>query len=219
MPHNSRMTDRGPAPGDTLAVVLAAGAGTRFAGQGHKLDARLDARLDDHHDDDRDGRPIAQMAIDAAVASGIGDVVVVTGATTTTSDGRDDVASVYNPDWRDGQSTSLAVAITEAARRGVDAIVVGLADQPFVTAEGWRRVAASSSPIAVATYDGERRNPVRLHASVWQLVPNNGDEGARSLIRCRPDLVGEVPCPGSPADIDTLEDLRTWQNRSSTNSP
>jgi CTP:molybdopterin cytidylyltransferase MocA len=113
----------------------------------------------------------------------------------------------------------LQVGVAEAERRGARAVVVGLADQPFVDPEAWRRVAAGTAPIAVATYEGRRRNPVRLDRSVWPLLPTSGDEGARSVLRVRPELVEEIPCPGSPADIDTLEDLASWQNRSSTNSP
>jgi CTP:molybdopterin cytidylyltransferase MocA len=189
-----------------LAVVLAAGSGSRFAGPGHKLAARLD------------DRPIAEIAVTAATDAAIGPVIVVTGATEPPLHAPD-VRRVHNPDWADGQSTSLRVAVAEAERLGVDAIVVGLADQPFVPPEAWRRVARSRSPIAVATYEGRRRNPVRLHRSVWPLLPTAGDIGAREVVRMHPSLVEEIPCPGSPADIDTLEDLRKWQNRSSTNSP
>lgn len=197
----------------TIAVLLAAGAGSRFAGADHKLDAVLD------------GSTVAEHAVRAALDADIGPVVVVTGASTPTlssltSELTDDrVTLVHNPRWAEGQSTSLRAAVAAADARHAHAIVVGLADQPFVTPDAWRAVAASRSAIAVARYDDGPRNPVRLHRSVWPLLPTSGDHGARHLIRLRPELVEQVPCVGSAADIDTLEDLRSWQNRSSTNSP
>jgi CTP:molybdopterin cytidylyltransferase MocA len=200
------------APVTTVAAVLAAGAGSRFEGPVHKLAAELD------------GVPIVDLAVGSAVAARIGAVLVVTGAheptlptlTDALADGR--VVRVPNPDWSDGQATSLQVAVREARRRGAQAVVIGLADQPFVGPDAWRAVAGSTSPIAVADYGDGPRTPVRLHESVWQLLPTAGDHGARHLITMRPDLVERVPCAGSPADIDTLEELRSWQNRSSTNS-
>jgi CTP:molybdopterin cytidylyltransferase MocA len=189
-----------------VAVVLAAGAGTRFAGPGHKLDARVGDRA------------LVGRAVDTAVASGIGPVVVVTaGQLATTIDPA--VLHVVNERWADGQITSLRAGIAAAADLGASAVVVGLGDQPFVSADAWRAVAAADAPIAVATYDGRRGHPVRLHRDTWPLLPEHGDEGARSLMRVRPDLVAEVPCDGSPIDIDTVEDLRRWQNNSSTSSP
>jgi CTP:molybdopterin cytidylyltransferase MocA len=193
----------------TVAVVLAAGAGSRFSGAGHKLAADLD------------GRTVLSHAVAAAVGADIGPVIVVTGAVAEPDLG--DLAAritiVHNPHWTDGQSSSLQTAVAAARRLDATAIVVGLGDQPGVTPESWRSVAAALSPIAVAVYGDQRRNPVRLAAEVWPLLPHTGDIGARELIRVHPELVEQVPCSGSPRDIDTLEDLEQWQNRSSTSSP
>ncbi len=183
------------------AVVLAAGGGTRFEGPEHKLLTNLR------------GKPVVVWAVDAAVEAALDETVVVVGAVDVARalEGRD-VTVVANDRWRVGIASSLATAMDHADARGHDAIVVGLGDQPFVSADAWRTVASGSSeaPIVVATYDGARRNPVRLSRAVWPLIDREGDDGARSLMRRRPDLVGEVACRGIPADVDTVEDLAQW---------
>lgn len=196
----------------TVAVVLAAGAGTRFGDATvHKLAAALD------------GTALALRAVEAARRARIGIVVVVTGATTPPLPPDDDphhrLIVVDNPRWAEGQASSLWAGLRTAEELGAHAVVVGLADQPFVTADAWRAVAQATAPIAVATYDGRRGHPVRLHRTIWPMLPDHGDLGARELIRMRPDLVEQVACEGSPVDIDTVEDLERWQKNSSTNSP
>ncbi len=186
------------------AIVLAAGGGARFTasgGEGHKL---LAPYL---------GRTVVEWAIENAVAAGLDATYVVRGATDLPIPplAADRVTIVRNDAWRDGIATSLQAGIARARRDGHAAVVVGLGDQPLVLAEAWRRVArATSTPIAVATYDGVRGNPVRLSSMVWPLLPKTGDAGARVVMRRRPDLVTEVPCPGRAADIDTVEDLAEW---------
>lgn len=188
----------------TAAVVLAAGAGRRFEGPGHKLASVLD-----------DGATLAGRAAAAALAAGIGPVVVVIGAEPVERLALPDGCTIVeNGRWAEGQATSLRAATAWAAAAGVDALVVGLADQPGLTAEAWRAVSApTATPVAVATYAGRRGHPVRLAAAVWPDLPTTGDEGARALLVARPDLVTEVPVTGDPTDVDTIDDLAAWRSR------
>lgn len=197
-----------------VAVLLAAGGGSRFVGGTHKLMADLD------------GRPVWQHALAAVLGAGFPHVVVVMGAVPlevppgAVPEGTT-VHVVHHLGWAEGQATTLAVGLDTAADLGAEAVVVGLADQPLVTAAAWRAVADAPATcrIAVAEYDGVvGPNPVRLARDVWPLLPRTGDEGARSVIRSHPEWVCPVPCLGSAVDIDTTEDLHRWRS-SRTNSP
>lgn len=211
------MTDR-PVHG-TAAVVLAAGGGSRFVAPAAPTS---DLRFGPHataEGGDRPGakllahwrgRPIVTWAVEHAQAAGLDATWVVSGAADLTGALPAGAVVLHNPDWAEGQATSLQVAIEAARSAGLEAVVVGLGDQPDVTPEAWRAVAAAGSPIAAATYSGQRRNPVRLGHEIWDLLPRSGDAGARVVMRDRPELVVEVPCLGNPGDIDTVEDLQQW---------
>jgi CTP:molybdopterin cytidylyltransferase MocA len=173
---------------------LAAGGGSRFAA-GDKLLAPFR------------GRPLVAWAVEAAIDGGLDETIVVAGHTPFDDVLPAGITVVINPEWRAGIATSLQAAVRAADERRHEAVVVGLADQPLVPASAWAAVAASASPVAVATYEGRRRSPVRLGRAVWSLLPAAGDEGARVVMRDHPDLVVEVPCVGEPADIDTVSDL------------
>jgi CTP:molybdopterin cytidylyltransferase MocA len=114
-------------------------------------------------------------------------------------------------------ATSVWAAIDRARGLGLDALTLGPADQPGITASAWRAVSAAPARIAVASYGGRRGNPVKLTRPVWDDVPRTGDVGGRAVMELHPDQVVEVACQGNPADIDTLEDLDRWN--SSTTSP
>ncbi|MDH3754856.1 MAG: nucleotidyltransferase family protein [Acidimicrobiia bacterium] len=180
------------------AVILAAGAGSRFEANTHKLLAPAK------------GRPLVCWAVEAAVEAGLDETIVVTGAVDLIDILPTDVTVVHNEDWAKGQAISLQVALRYAGMVGHEAVVVGLGDMPAVPASAWRAVAEAEGDIVTATFDGRRSPPVKLDGAVWPLVPMGGDEGARSLLRSRPDLVVEVSCDGEPLDLDTVEDLRQW---------
>ena len=180
------------------AVILAAGAGSRFDGERHKLLTEID------------GAPMIVHAIAAARAAEVDEVIVVQGSVDLTTHVPDDVTLLANEQWAEGQATSLRAAVAYAQARDHDVIVVGLGDSPGVTAEVWNAVAHVDADLASARYSGELRPPVRLAASIWPSLPVSGDEGARAVMRQRPDLVRPVPVEGDPRDIDTLQDLRRW---------
>lgn len=181
-------------------MVLAAGGSSRFTGGAKQLV-------------NVDGSPLVSIAVQAALDADCFDqVVVVAGAVPLDGVVPAGAVVVQNHNWADGQASSLQMGIGVARQRGAQAVVVGLADQPGVTAEDWRLVAQCESdlPIVVATYEGRRGNPVRLAVEIWDDLPQEGDEGARALIRRRPDLVAAVACPGDASDVDTVEDLDRW---------
>lgn len=180
------------------AVVLAAGAGSRFLGPTHKLRAELR------------GRPVVSWVFDAVIAAGFEKVYVVTGAVDLDDLIPSDWVTVRADDWSDGQSRTIQAGLARAEADGVTAVVVGLGDQPLVPASAWRSVGASAGPVAAASFDGGLRPPVKLERSVWPLLPTEGDEGARRILRERPELVSAIPCTGDPYDIDTVEDLVRW---------
>lgn len=180
------------------AVVLAAGGGSRWDGPGHKL-------LIDLGD-----RPLAAWAIEAAATAGLDELVVVTGAVDLVGLVPPGATLVHNSDWADGQAGSLRVAVSRCREAGHRSFVVGLADMPGVPASAWRAVADAPGQLATATFDGCRRPPVKVGVDLWEELPITGDQGARGLLTAEVWPVVEVACSGRGDDIDTLEDLRTW---------
>ncbi|MEZ5215615.1 MAG: NTP transferase domain-containing protein [Ilumatobacteraceae bacterium] len=205
-----------------LAVLLAAGRGSRFSGPTHKLLAEFR------------GRPVLAWAIDAVVQADL-PLCIVTGldpqvevladtlvrnlALTATRE--DSIRVVRNPLAHTGMASSLAAAVALANDLGATSIVVGLGDQPSFRAKpGGRWPMPSHSTDRIAEYRAagaadtapQRANPVRLPRAVWPELPTSGDRGARDLLRNRPGHVIAVACPGNPADIDTLEDLHRWNS-------
>jgi CTP:molybdopterin cytidylyltransferase MocA len=180
------------------AIVLAAGAGSRFQADSHKL--RADFR----------GRPVCAWVFDAVAAAAFDQVYVVTGAVDLTDLVPAEFTIVVADDWGSGQAHTLQAGLRRADADGHAAVVVGLADQPLVPASAWRTVGASAGPIVAATFGGRRRPPVKFERSTWALLPTTGDTGAREVLRDHGELVSEVACSGNPADIDTTKDLAQW---------
>ena len=180
--------------------MLAAGRSTRFDG------VKQLAPFGD--------RPLVRWAVDAAVASGLRPVLTVVGSRSGPIQAvlpqGVDVVRAWRAKAGIAQSLRALVAALDGWRQ-VGAVCVGLADQPGVGPQAYRRLADAydaGATLAVATYTGQRRNPVLIARALWPRVAAlRGDVGARALMQ--DETVTEVDCTdtGTPADIDTPADL------------
>jgi nicotine blue oxidoreductase len=161
------------------AVVLAAGAATRFGSPKQRL--------------------LVEDVVSRVRAAGIEEVVVVAGA----YDLESSTPVVLCSDWERGPGASLRCGLL-ALEDETEAAIVVLADGPDLAPAAIERVVdawrAHGDDVLAASYGGERGHPVLLARAAWDDVP---DEGARALA---PLL---VPCDdlGPPGDVDYPDDL------------
>jgi CTP:molybdopterin cytidylyltransferase MocA len=200
------------------AVVLAAGAGSRFSEQpGAKLLAQVG------------GEPILARVLREVRAFGPETTIVVLGRGGDTIvealDWHDELR-VRNHDPDRGISSSLQMGI-DALRvlpDEVDGAFIVLGDQPGLRADVMRdlRAAAERESLAeraviVPRYDRPgARNPVLLLRAAWSWVDElAGDSGLGRLIESRPGSVLHVPAAGTMPDVDTPEDLSFLRDQGS----
>lgn len=163
------------------AVVLAAGASTRFAGPPKQ-------------------RLLLPIVLQRVRASSVADVVVVAGAHALDTDAR----VIECPDWQRGPGASLRCGLRGLPPE-IEAAVVVLADGPRIAPAAIDRIVAAwrrtDVQVVAASYGGERGHPVLLARGSWERVP---DEGARAL---EPLL---VPCDdlGPPGDVDSADEWK-----------
>ena len=182
-------------------VVLAAGTGSRFGGT--KQLALVGAK------------PLAQHAVDALAAADVAEIVVVTGHDAEAVEAAialpPNARFARNPRYRDGQATSLGVAMHEMAEDS-EAAVVLMADQPGVGPDlvnalitGFRRT--RKQIVRAGFRDGP--GPALLSREIYAEAGHlHGDVGARVLMASHPEWVEEVALEGdAPRDIDTRDDL------------
>jgi molybdenum cofactor cytidylyltransferase len=179
-------------------LILAAGEGRRFGGTKQLAELR--------------GRPLLTYAVEAMLAvPAIEPVVVVLGhdaAAIRDQIDFDGAQPVVCDRWQEGQSASLRCGIE--ALGDVDAAVITLGDQPFITPQVIAAVLdhLDRSDGVRATYDGAPGHPVGLTRRLLDRAGDlSGDVGFRDLLGGQTVYRFEAAHLCDPADIDTREEL------------
>lgn len=181
-----------PGMSGLVAIVLAAGHGTRFGGG--KLAALLA------------GRPLLDHAVAAALASPAGQVIVVgRPGTELPEDPRLSLLEVASA----ALSESLRAALAAAGE--VDAALIFLGDMPLVPHGMSERLIArlGDSLAAFPVFQGQPGHPVLLARRGFALAEGlAGDEGLGRALRGRADVARlAVEDEGVVLDVDTPEAL------------
>lgn len=188
-------------------VILAAGASTRLGRPKQLLVLQ--------------GQPVLQWVVDVAAAE-LEETVLVLGHEAARVESRlgmpSNVRVVLNPDYGDGQASSLQAGL-RALGPEIDAAVILLGDQPGIrpdavrgAIEAYRR---TGQPLVRTEYRGRPGHPVLLDRSVWpDVMELEGDRGAREILADRTEGVVRVEREEEPpVDLDTPEDWERLQKR------
>ncbi len=188
------------------AVVLAAGAGSRFGGG--KLLARID------------GAPMLARVVATAREAGLAPIVVVVSPATAdhaAALGIEPAEVVVNAEPELGVSSSvrLGLAALDAEAAALEGAAILLGDQPLVRSAAVRSLvdalaeAAPPLDVVVARHaGGGSPNPVALRRSAFGLATEaEGDRGLGPVLARHRERVLEVEVPGRNPDVDTAADL------------
>lgn len=192
------------------AVVLAAGAGTRFGGAKQVVLWRR--------------RPLVHHVLDAVARAEVHQVVVVVGAHAAVVvpvveawlanrwPGGPPVQVVVNDRWALGQSTSVRAGLLALGE--VSAALFPLADQPRVPPALMdaliQRHRETLAPTVVPRYGGQPGAPVLFDRALFpRLLALTGDTGGRVLVSAYREQVAWVDWPDLTAgwDVDRREDV------------
>jgi len=183
------------------AVVLAAGGSTRL-GRPKQLIVH-------------EGATLVRHAVIAAHDTGARPVIVVLGAdaelVAAQVPDRPGIETVFNPQWQTGISSSICAGLKALSARGVDGVLMTLADQPRVSATALDRLIAAFSEnnrIVASGYSGTSGVPAIFGSEYFpELLKLEGDRGAGAWLRSGSDSTTVVPFPEAEVDVDTEVDV------------
>ncbi|HJV67106.1 MAG TPA: molybdenum cofactor cytidylyltransferase [Geomonas sp.] len=184
-------------------IILAAGEGNRMGRTKQLLLFR--------------GKTLLEWVVESALASSLHRVLVVVGHQAESIApllGRRGVEVALNPEYRQGQSSSLQCGLRQLGPES-DAALFLLGDQPLITPKLIDTLVGSyqgsPAPIVMPVYRGRRGNPVLFGRETFPDIEKlEGDCGARLLFHKYEGRIVPVPVDESAIhfDVDTAADYR-----------
>jgi len=184
-----------------MALILAAGSGTRMGGPKALLRIGGESFLA------RAARVLARPGIDAVAA-------VVDRQVLAAQPGAAGIL-LLNPRPEDGMLSSILRGLDEAEAAGADAVLLHPVDHPLVEPATVDRVVAGlhgGAVIAVPAHGSRRGHPGGFARAAWAaLRAAPAARGARAVLADHPEWVVHVPGdPGCVLGIDTPADYERW---------
>lgn len=190
-------------------IVLAAGASGRMKKPKQLLEFQ--------------GKTLLRRAVLAAIESVCQPAVVVLGANfekTKAELAELPVEIVFNEDWQHGLSSSIKSGVERLWQTTPDAaaVIITLADQPFVTAHHLNLFAEkfyqSNDSIIAAEYNNIIGVPALFSRKVFADFDElSGDKGAKQIIEKHRESLLTINLPEAAFDIDTPQDLEKAEAR------
>lgn len=190
-------------------IILAAGESKRLGGRPKQLAPYGNTTLLGH-------------TVRACLEADVGNVTVVLGANEGAIQQRVDLngctVEVFEH-WYRGMGATIGYAMRGHLQRPIgkernyDAVLITVADQPFLTADVIRRLAEEHrklpKSIIISRYLEAQGPPSIFPKRVFhQMASLSGDDGAKSLIIKDPYVLKSIRFDQGHLDVDTHEDLR-----------
>ncbi|HEX8196181.1 MAG TPA: nucleotidyltransferase family protein [Pyrinomonadaceae bacterium] len=186
-------------------IILAAGASTRMNGEPKQLLAF-------------EGKTLLRRAAETALSSGLRPIVVVLGANAEKllPEIKDlPVLTAINENWASGMGGSIktGLSILLAENTDIEAAILMVCDQPFVTPETLNRLIETyqktKKPIAACQYADTLGVPALFAREMFaELSDLQGDAGAKAVIKKHAANVAQMTAPEAAFDVDTQADFQ-----------
>lgn len=193
------------------AVLLAAGSASRM---GHQPKCLLELG----------GVPLIRRQLIALSGAGVDEVVVVLGHYADQIEPvvqSFPISVVHNPNPDDGQVSSLRIGLQSLSPK-LDAVLVGLADQPLINAQDITELIAAykkrpeQAGVVQPSVDGLPGNPVMFSAQVRDdILAGDANVGCKQWQATHPALVHQWVTSNARyrVDVDTPDDIAALEAR------